>query len=90
MKIRQCFVSNSSSSSFTISLNDITAIQLQMIEKHREISEALGGYDHDEPWIIDVEAGVVKGCTFMDHFDMHHYLTNVVGVDEDLIKWGDW
>lgn len=88
MKIRKGFVSNSSSSSFTISLNDITAMQLRMIENHASIADAVGGYDHDEPWIIDVEGAEVIGRTFMDNFDMHHFLINVVRVDEDLIKWG--
>ncbi len=88
MKIRQGFVSNSSSSSFAISLNDITAMQLVMIEKHSEIARTIGGYDDDEPWMIDVEGGEVRGHTFMDNFDMYHYLTTVVGVSEDIIKWG--
>ena len=37
MKIRQGFVSNSSSSSFVINLADITAKQKQQIENHAEI-----------------------------------------------------
>jgi hypothetical protein len=88
MKVRIGFVSNSSSSSFAISLHDISAWQLQMIEKHSEIARVLGGYDDDEPWIIDVEGSEVKGHTFMDNFDMHHFLTCVVQVPEDSIKWG--
>lgn len=90
MKIRTKFVSNSSSSSFTISLNDITAMQLRMIENYMEIAKVLGGYDDDEPWTIDVEGAVVRGRTFMDNFDMHHFLVNVVRVPPDLISWGDY
>jgi hypothetical protein len=86
MKIRQCFVSNSSSSSFIINLKDITAMQLVMIQNHSEVAKAIGGYDN-EPWDIDIEGAEVRGYTFMDNFDMHHYLVNVVGVDEDLIRW---
>jgi hypothetical protein len=88
MKIRQGFVSNSSSSSFTIPLKDISAWQLQMIEKHSEIARALGGYDYEDAWDINIEGAVVSGRTFMDNFDMHHFLINVVGVPEDLISWG--
>jgi hypothetical protein len=88
MKIRNGFVSNSSASSFVISLNDITAMQFKMIENHAGIAKALGGYDDDDSWYIDIEGAIVKGSTFMDNFDMHHFLVNVVKVPEELIKWG--
>jgi len=86
MKIRDGFVSNSSSSSFTISLNDITAMQLRMIQNHGELAKVVGGYD-DDPWYINVEGSVVKGNTFMDNFDMDHFLTNIVMIPTDVVKW---
>jgi len=87
MKFRKGFVSNSSSSSFSISISDITAMQLQMIRAHVDISEALGEHVTD-PWYIYIEGDDLIGNTYMDNFDMRKFLTNVVGVQEDSIKWG--
>jgi len=42
MKVRSGFVSNSSSSSFTIKLKDITAKQLKQIKNHLRIGQKLG------------------------------------------------
>lgn len=89
MKIRTGFISNSSSSSFVISLDDISGRQLKMIENHIEIAKGLRGFDTDgdEQWHIYTDEYFVYGRTFMDNFDMDCFLTSVVRVPEDKIKW---
>ncbi len=83
MKIRTGFVSNSSSSSFSIQLDDLSARQLQKIQDHhKEISED----SMDNAWAITV-GSVVHGSTFMDNFDMRDYLENI-GIDMDKVEWG--
>lgn len=88
MKIRETFVSNSSSSSFAIALGDITALQLKMIEAHVDIAEAMGECV-TEPWYIRVEGGKVVGSATMDNFDMQNFLVNIAGISEDKIEWGE-
>ena len=89
MKNRQGFVSNSSSSSFVISLSDITAKQLKMIENYESMAEAFDLEVCEPLWFIDTDANVVKGHTWMDNFDMRHFLNKIVEIDEDLIEWGE-
>ena len=89
MKYRTSFVSNSSSSSFTIPLDKITARQLKLIQTHQIKGEKYGVSDGDtDPWDIEVTEHYVKGSTGMDNFDMSFYL-NAIGIPDDVIQWGD-
>lgn len=100
MKTRLGFVSNSSSSSFCIKLNDLTADQISHIREHiafaklkiKEKDPAFqdlilyGPYDE---WEIFEHKERLCGGTTMDNFDMEFFL-NAIGVPEDVITWDDF
>lgn len=88
MKARVGFVSNSSSSSFVVSLSDITAEQAGKIRGHIEVGRAMGmccAEDHNE-WRVREENGVLHGDTSMDSFDMDTFMEKI-GVPSDKIRW---
>jgi len=96
MKIRTGFVSNSSSSSFVISLDNITDVQLEKIKNHIHFAQDMRDIDYSKEhnaWDISVdeEKNVVQGNTFMDNFSMSTFLRNI-GVSRDAVKWdeGGW
>jgi hypothetical protein len=86
MKIRTGFVSNSSSSSFVIPLNAITAEQRQKIYNHIEEGKKLGMDNCDDysSWSIQEEETLTL-TTFMDNFNMHSFL-DAIGVDMDKVE----
>ena len=89
MKIRNGFVSNSSSSSFIINLNDITALQSYAIENHIEVANKMGMWaSGSDRWdiFINYEDGYIKGFTIMDNFDMREFLKKI-GVC--MVEWND-
>ena len=86
MKIRNGFVSNSSSSSFIINKEDITGKQYFLIREYQKhISEY--GIEDDEPaWFLEDRGDYLHGSTSMDNFDMEEYL-KVIGVNPKKVKW---
>lgn len=89
MKIRNGFVSNSSSASFVIQLNDLTARQLQSIINHSTIGAEMGlDWADSDYWNITVGKDQVCGDTFMDNFDMHEFFERI-GVPESVVRWDD-
>lgn len=101
MKIRQGFVSNSSSSSFVISKSALTPVQLKMIVEYQKIVKCLKSLgldtdildlDHaDGGWNIILEENHISGDTSMDNFNMQGFM-HQIGVPAALIKWeeGHW
>ena len=97
MKIRQGFVSNSSSSSFVISRDKLTDEQIELIQDHIEHAQELRGKDDrlaelfrwardEDRWSIDVTETTVEGSTWMDNFDMYEYLEQI-GVKREDVEW---
>jgi hypothetical protein len=85
MKIRNGFVSNSSSSCFYIYLKNLKDIQLQQIVDHSTWGKILKMDYPEDKWEIVVGEDVVTGFTFMDNFDMFEFLKEI-GVDPENIS----
>ena len=88
MKIRQSFVTNSSSSSFVIHLKDITMIQKKSIFYHSELGKELGIEYSEEAWSISIDDEHIYGETTMDNFCMEEFLEKI-GVPRKAIEWDD-
>ena len=89
MKIRCGFVSNSSSSSFTIRLCNLSPMQVCKILNHEYWGEKLGiPYAKSDAWHITIEKGVLCGDTFMDNFDMADFFEKI-GVSDSAVAWGE-
>lgn len=93
MKIRNGFVSNSSSSSFIIDKKHLTEEQIDLIVNHfdeirkRENEGTYNQHIHcyDEWSVHDID-DKIEVSTSMDNFDMYSYLINVVKVNPDNIE----
>ncbi len=103
MKIRNGFVSNSSSSSFIIQLNKMTDKQKAMIYDHikigMEIDEKLKlegkepFYEYYEEWGIKEDDFVLWCYTSMNNFDLESFVQKVVKIknkDRTYIGDGYW
>jgi hypothetical protein len=85
MKIRSGFVSNSSSSSFIVSLKDISASDLKKIfdysdNKSTELPICRDG------WSFSVEGDVLHGFTIMDNDDLDKYLKEQ-NISTEKFQW---
>jgi hypothetical protein len=91
MKLRNGFVSNSSSSSFVLSKHFVSEYQLEKIRNHIEVAKDEGWVEEKggqlgwpEPWDISENEHEVMGDTFMDNFDMEGFLERI-GVPKKFI-----
>lgn len=89
MKLRIGFVTNSSSSSFTIARSDLTDKQIEKIKNYFEAAKEVGMNDFDDWWDINETNFNINGFTCMDNGDMLKFL-RLIGVDRDNIEWEDW
>jgi len=89
MKIRNGFVSNSSSSSFIVKKSKITDVQRNLIDNAIIVCEKLGWGDINNSgettdWSITDydDEDYIKFSTWMDNFDMCEFLIRI-GLNED-------
>jgi len=94
MKIRNGFVSNSSSSSFTISKKHLTEKQIEQIKNYHlgwrdfteeEIENVEFQYYNYPEWDIYETDEDVFGHTIMDNFDIGSFLEKI-GIDKKFIE----
>lgn len=85
MKIRNGFVSNSSSSSFVVRKSDLTQKQIELIKDHGKHGKAFGITYYQDEWEITETPTTMEGFTWMDNFDMEEYLV-AIGVPRHCIE----
>jgi len=92
MKIRNGFVSNSSSSSFIINKKDINVEQMDKIEDHIKYAKnnfsQISNANDNWRWKIEYEKNKIILSHWMDNFDMYLFL-NLIGIDKEKIEMGD-
>ena len=89
MKIRNGFVSNSSSSSFIIKKTKLSETQIKQIKNHIKAYKEFDmdhGYTIDkcDEWSISETTDLLIGSTSMDNFNMNKFF-RFIGVDEKYI-----
>ena len=87
MKIRNGFVSNSSSSSFVLDSKYLSSTQIKLIEGHKYCKTI--PYAMSDKWDISwsEDKRFIILDTFLDNFDMYSYLINIVGIKEEQIMY---
>jgi len=89
VKYRRGFVTNSSSSSFIVNIEDLIPEQIRIIKNPREEAERLGlcEFDYPDSWWIKTDGKRIIGWTYMDNFDWIGFL-ELIGVPMHKVKIG--
>lgn len=104
MKIRNGFVSNSSSSSFVVFKDALSESQKDMIincidwidifikrdEENDNVDNVKNRFEYydSDPWRIIEHKDYIFGETSMDNFSMYDYF-DYINVDQDFVNWDD-
>ena len=94
MKIRNGFVSNSSSASFVIKKENLTECQVEDIKNHRDVCKRYDAPSWAGEWYVEWGYDIFEndneiwGSTNMDNFDMLYFL-KCIGVEREYIDWRD-
>lgn len=90
MKIRNGFISNSSSCSFLILKKFLSEDQIEKIKDHIKFSQnnypQLEWATEENEWSITEKECSVEFYTCMDNFDMIEFLS-LIGINEDIIEF---
>lgn len=98
MKVRNGFVSNSSSASFIIPLECLTKKQIEKIKNHLfhakrmslnvDYTDGHFGYFNDDydAWEISERDNDIHGYTSMDNFNMYNFL-EAIGIDMEKVEF---
>ena len=91
MKTRIGFVSNSSSCSFSILSNHMTPKKLDHLKNHIAYANLkkwdceYGRHDEGDTWKIEIYDDKIACETWMNNFDMHKFIIEVLMIPEDAI-----
>lgn len=91
MKIRNGYVSNSSSASFVIPLDMLCDCKIDSIHNHVQEAQKHKAYydfgDVEDGWSITQEEHYILGYCVMDNFDMHTFLHDYLKIPGNVVKW---
>jgi len=88
MKIRKYFVANSSSASFVVHKDDVTALQATLIKNHSKEGAKYGILYPEDSWFISESDTKIEGYTSMDNFNMRLFMERI-GIDVSKVEWND-